>query len=203
MRDEDNHQANPWTTIRSENKFDCSYFTARSDTVSYRGRQARQYNHLHMKHFAVAVVPIDNDGYTTLVGQYRYPMKCFTWELPRGGGRLDAPPIEGAKKELYEETGYRADYWLELFAAAAASPGTFNEIAPCFVAWGLHEGEPQPEPEESISQRRIPFGDAISMALSGEIADLASIASILGLQAKFLRDELPHDLAKLLSGGSR
>jgi 8-oxo-dGTP pyrophosphatase MutT (NUDIX family) len=197
MQRTDNNQPNPWSLIQRNAKFDCPYFTVHSDTVTHRGRKQRSYNHIHKKNFGIAVVPIDNDGSTTLIGQYRYPLDRFTWEVTRGGGRRDAPPIDSAKRELSEETGYRADHWLELFAASA-SPGTTDSIAPGFVAWGLHRGEPHPDPEELITQRRVPFSTAVAMAISGEIADLASIAAILSIEARFRRGELPSDLASFL-----
>jgi 8-oxo-dGTP pyrophosphatase MutT (NUDIX family) len=198
MQQTDDNQPNPWTLIQKNDKFDCPYFTVHSDTVTHRGGKQRSYNHIHMKHFGVAVVPIDNDGSTTLIGQYRFPLDRFTWEVTRGGGRRDVPPVDSAKRELREETGYRADHWLELFAASA-SPGTTNSIAPGFVAWGLHRGEPEPDPEELITQRRVPFSAAVAMAISREIADLASIAAILSIEARFRRGELPSDLASFLA----
>jgi 8-oxo-dGTP pyrophosphatase MutT (NUDIX family) len=193
-------QTNPWAFVRREEKFDCPYFAVHSDTVTHLGGDHRLYNHIHMKNFGIAVVPIDNDGSTTLVGQYRYALERFTWEITRGGGRRDAPPIDAAKRELSEETGYHADHWLELFAASA-SPGTSDSIAPGFVAWGLHKGEPNPDPEELLTQRRVPFSAAVSMALSGEIADLASIAAILAVETRFRREDLPADLVQLLKRG--
>jgi 8-oxo-dGTP pyrophosphatase MutT (NUDIX family) len=107
------------------------------------------------------------------------------------------PPVESAKRELEEETGYRAEHWLQLFAASA-SPGLTDSIAPGFVAWGLHKGEPKPDLGEQITQRQVPFGTAVEMALSGEIADLGSIAAILTVDARFRRGRLPTDLMKVL-----
>lgn len=197
MQSSDNNQGNPWSLIRREDKFDCPHFIARSDVVTLQGGERRPYTHIHMKNFGVAVVPIDHDGTTTLVGQYRYVLDRYTWEVTRGGGRRDVPPIESAKRELSEETGYRADHWLELFIASP-SPGLTDSMAPGFVAWGLHEGEPHPDPEELITQRRVPFSAAVAMTLSGEIADLGSIAAILSIEARFRRGELPSDLLDLL-----
>lgn len=191
------NQSNPWAVVRTEEKFDCPYYTARSDTVAHLGGQPRRYNHVRMKHLIAAVVPIDNDGSTTLVGQYRYPLDRFTWEVPRGGGDRNVPPIESAKRELGEETGYRADHWMELYAAAV-SPGTTNDFTVNFVAWGLHGGEPKPDSEELITLRRVPFSAAVAMTLSGEIADLGSIAAILTVETRFRRGELAADLAQLL-----
>jgi 8-oxo-dGTP pyrophosphatase MutT (NUDIX family) len=150
-----------------------------------------------MKTIGVAIAPIDEEGCTTLVGQYRYVLDRFTWELPAGGCRLDQAPVEAAKIELSEETGYRAVHWLRLFDGAV-SPGTINGRTQCFVAWGLQAGPPHPEPEEQLVQRRVPFAEAISMALSGEISHFGSISLLLGIQIKLARGELPSDLVSLL-----
>ena len=132
-----------------------------------------------------------------LVGQYRYVLDRFTWELPGGGCKLGQTPVESAAAELSEETGYRADHWLQLFDATLA-PGTIDGHTHCFVAWGLRPGMPHPEPEERLLQRRVPFGEALSMALSGEISNFSSVTLLMGIQLKLARGELPADLAMLL-----
>ena len=190
-------RANPWTVHRKEEKFTCSYFSVRSDTVTHGNGLPRVYNSVRMKSFGVSVAPIDDEGCTMLIGQYRYVLDRFTWEVPGGGCKLDQAPMEAAKIELSEETGYRADHWLRLFDASV-SPGSIDGCTQCFVAWGLQPGTPHPEPEERLLQRRVPFAEAISMALSGEIANLGSITLLLGIQIKLARGELPADLAILL-----
>lgn len=193
----DGDRSNPWALIRREDKFDCRYYTARQDVVTLQGGEERLYTHIHMKHLGVAVVPIDQDGTTTLVGQYRYVLDRYTWEIPKGGGRRDVPSLDSAKRELSEETGFRADHWLQLFAASP-SPGLTDATASGFVAWGLHAGDPHPDPEEIITPRRVLFSAAVSMVLSGEIADYGSMASILTIETRFRRGELPSGLAALL-----
>lgn len=190
-------EPNPWRLVRREEMFDCPYYTARRDTVTHRGGEERSYYNIHEKNFGVAVVPIENDGSTFLVGQYRYVLDRFTWEVTRGGGKSGTPAVDAARRELSEETGYCADYWLELFTASA-SPGTADSVAPGFVAWGLHKGEPHPDPGELITLQQVPFSVAVTMALTGEIADLASISAILAIEIRFQRGELPLDLTRLL-----
>ena len=106
---------NPWTVLRKEEKFTCSYLSVWSDTVRHGPGLPRAYNSVRMKTIGVAIVPIDDEGCTTLVGQYRYVLDRFTWELPAGGCGLDQAPVEAAKIELSEETEYRAAHWLRLF----------------------------------------------------------------------------------------
>lgn len=189
--------SNPWAVLRKEEKFACSYFSVWSDTVRHGTGLPRAYNSVRMKTIGVAIAPIDDEGYTTLVGQYRYVLDRFTWELPGGSCRLDQAPVEAAKIELGEETGYRAAHWLRLLHGAV-SPGTIDGRTQCFVAWGLQTGAPHPEPEEQLVQRRVPFAKSILMALSGEISHFASISLLLSIQVKFARRELPSDLMVLL-----
>jgi ADP-ribose pyrophosphatase YjhB (NUDIX family) len=177
---------NPWTVLRTEEKFACSYFSVWSDTVRHGAGLPRAYNSVRMKTIGVAVAPIDDEGCTR-----------FTWELPAGGCRLDQAPLEAATIELSEETGYRASHWLRLFDCAV-SPGTIDGRTQCFVAWGLEVGAPHPEPEEQLVQRRVPFAEAISMALSGEISHFASVSLLLGIQIKCARNQLLSDLMSLL-----
>lgn len=190
-------QSNPWKLLDTEIAFDCPYYVARRDTVQHYGGRARPYVSVRMKRTGVAVLPIDGNGFTTIIGQYRYVLDRFTWEVVRGGIPLETPALDGAKQELLEETGFRADHWLHMFDLSA-SPGLTDEIAPCFVAWGLHDGPPRPEPEETITQRHLPFAVAVAMITAGEIADAASVALILGLQTRAMRGDLPEDLRALL-----
>lgn len=189
--------ANPWIVHRKEEKFACSFFSVRSDTVAHGHRLPRTYNSIRMKSPGVSIAPIDSDGRVTLIGQYRYVLDRFTWELPGGGCKPEQTPVEAATAELSEETGYRADHWLRLFDASL-SPGTIEGSTHCFVAWDLQAGMPHPEPEERLSQRRVSFDEAVSMVLSGEISNFSSTTLLLGIQVKFARNELPADLAALL-----
>lgn len=193
-------QSNPWQLIASETGFDSPYYAARRDTVRHRSGKTHPYVSVRTKFKGVTVLPIDTRGFTTIVGQFRYVLDRYTWECIRGGISNDIDPLDGAKQELLEESGYRAGQWLHLFDLTV-SPGLTDEIAPCFIAWDLLDGRPEPEPHETIAQRQVSFSEAVAMCLSGEIADAASMALILAVQAKLMRDELPPSLVALLRLG--
>jgi 8-oxo-dGTP pyrophosphatase MutT (NUDIX family) len=194
-------RTNPWKLLETEIGFDNSYYSARRDIVRHRSGREHPYVSVRTKFRGVAVLPIDAEGCTTLIGQFRYVLDRFTWEVVRGGIPHEIAALDGARQELEEETGLGADHWLHLFDLDA-SPGLTDEICPCFVAWGLHEGPARPEQQESITQRRLPFADAVSMALTGEIADASSVALILGVQTRLSRGELPAELLALLGSGT-
>lgn len=189
---------NPWRRLAREKKYDCRYFEVWQDTVHHTGGTPRPYHNIHMKCYGVAVVPVDASGQIILVGQYRYVLARYTWEVPGGGAFEPISPIDIARKELQEETGCKAKQWLQVITGSA-SPGSTDEMTPGFVAWDIEEGSPEPEEEESLSWRRVRFTDAVDMALNGEIANLAGVALILAIHAKLLRRSLPESLATLLS----
>jgi 8-oxo-dGTP pyrophosphatase MutT (NUDIX family) len=190
--------ANPWVKVGESDVFDCPYFRVRSDLVRYRGGRARPYASIRFKQFGVGIVPIDAEGHTTLVGQYRYVLEKFSWEVPAGGGAFDVPALDSAKRELLEETGYRAEHWLHLLDADF-SPGNTDERAHGFVAWGLRAGTAQPDDEELLITRRLPFAEAVRLALSGEIASYQSIALLLAVETRARRQELPTELLEILN----
>jgi 8-oxo-dGTP pyrophosphatase MutT (NUDIX family) len=193
----DQTKTNPWQLVASEIGFDSPYYLARRDTVRHRSGKTHPYVSVRTKFKGVTVLPIDARGCTTIIGQFRYVLDRYTWECIRGGIPNDVDPLDGAKQELLEESGYRAEQWLHLMDLTV-SPGLTDEIAPCFIAWQLQDGRPEPEPHEAIAQRKIPFPEAVALCLNGEIVDAASIALILAVQVKLVRGELPQSLAALL-----
>ena len=150
-----------------------------------------------VKQFGTQIVPVDDAGCTYLVGQYRYGVGRYSWELPAGGGRPDEEPVEIARRELREETGFVADGWLELLRLDVATSLTDARNV-SFVAWGLRRGERRLDRQEVIEVRRVPFAEAVRLALGGDITDVVSIAALLALDTRLARGELPEDLAACL-----
>jgi 8-oxo-dGTP pyrophosphatase MutT (NUDIX family) len=131
---------------------------------------------------AVGVVPIFEDGTILLVGQYRYSIARYSWEIPEGGGEPSEAPIQTARRELREETGYRAGKIRRLGLFHTSNCFT-NEVAHLFWATELRPGPSCTDGTEKIVTRRIPFDDAYRMALEGQITDSITVVSLLTLAA--------------------
>jgi len=191
---------NPWVTLSSANHYEDHYL--RLDVDQLRHESGREHPHTAVRFnvYGIAVLPIFRDGTVCLVGQYRYVLERFTWEVIRGSDPLNLKPLDTARRELVEEIGAEAASWLEL-PSLTASPGISSELAPCFVAWNLKQVGDRPEPQESLNLRRIPFGQAVDAVLRGEIIDAASVALLLGASERARRGQLPDDLIALLRAG--
>jgi 8-oxo-dGTP pyrophosphatase MutT (NUDIX family) len=188
---------NPWKVLNEETAYDCRYFSVRHDRVTLAEGEPRSYHSVRMKYYGVCVVPVDHDGGLTLIGQYRYVLNRFSWEIPGGGARVGDDPLAVARAELKEETGCTAAHWLKI-VEGAVSPGISTEAVPAFVAWGLDRGAPQPDATELLSRRRVSFADAVNMALAGEISNLPGIAALLAMEVRRRRRDLPDSLLALL-----
>ena len=137
------------------------------------------YGVVHMKNRAVAVVPVDDVGRVALVGQWRYTLDRYSWELPEGGCPPDEEPVEAAHRELREETGLEADV-MRLVNVCSLSNSVTDEMAYTFIATGLHEGgKAQLEATEDITMRWLPLADALSLVAAGEIFDSLSVIGLL------------------------
>ena len=178
--------ANRWITVREY------------QTVAPTGNDAL-YGLVHMHNLALGVLPIDEDGNTILIGQERFPFGRYSWELPEGGGSPGIPPLEGAQRELAEEAGLKAEGWLPLVADIHMSNSVTDERAYAFMAWGLSPDHSfAKDSSEELSVRRVPFAQALKMAVSGEITDAFSLVMILKADHLLRTGGLPPELAKLM-----
>jgi len=148
------------------------------DHVINPGGGENRYGHVHFKNRAVAIVALDDDDNTWLVGQDRYTLGEYSWELPMGGAPLAEAPLAAAQRELREETGLVADDWTGLMRLHPSNSIT-DEIGFVYIAKQLTEGEPDFEETEDLAIRKLPFDAALSMALDGQITDAISVAALL------------------------
>jgi 8-oxo-dGTP pyrophosphatase MutT (NUDIX family) len=138
------------------------------------------YGVVEFRNLAVGVVAVDDDERLILVGQFRYTHDEYSWEIPEGGVPLDEDPLDGAKRELAEETGYEATEWHELLRLATSNSVT-DERGVVYLARGLTAGTPDPEGTEELRTRWVTLDEAMSMIDRGEIVDAMSQVGILRL----------------------
>jgi len=135
------------------------------------------YGVVHFRTRAVGAVVLDHADRVLLVGQYRYTLGRYSWEIPEGGSPLDEDPLQGVERELAEETGYVASEWRELIRFTVSNSVT-DEEAVMFVATQLEEGTASPEPTEELAIRWVPFAEALAMVDRGEIHDVITQAAL-------------------------
>jgi 8-oxo-dGTP pyrophosphatase MutT (NUDIX family) len=190
---------NPWTTLRSRSVYDNPWIGVTEHGVLNPRGGAGIYGVVHFKNLAIGIVPIDHDGTTYLVGQYRYPLGDYSWEIPEGGGARDIAPLHSAQRELAEETGLGARHWREIGQLALSNSVT-DERAHLFVAWDLRQGDADPEDSEALVVRREPFPTVLRMVERGVITDAMSVAALQRVQLLALTGKLPRRLAASILG---
>ena len=168
---------NPWTTVSTRSVYNNSWISVREDAVIRPDGERGIYGVVHFKNIAIGVLAVEDD-FIYLVGQYRYPLERYSWEIPEGGCAEGEDPLDAARRELEEETGLRAGNWRRL-GAAHLSNSVSDELAIWYVASELTQGERRPEGTEQLEVRRVPFGDALFMTMNGEITDAISQLAIM------------------------
>ncbi|MDT5123370.1 MAG: hypothetical protein QOC96_2852 [Acidobacteriota bacterium] len=171
---------NPWQTIASRQKYDNDWISVREDTVIRPDGEQGVYGVVHFKNIAIGILAVE-DGFIYLVGQYRYPLERYSWEIPEGGCAAGEDPLAAAQRELEEETGLRAASW-EKLGEAHLSNSVSDELAIWFLATGLTQGAHKPEGTEQLNIRRVAVTEALEMALTGKITDALSLVALLHYQ---------------------
>jgi len=170
---------NPWTTLSGEVKYDNRWITVTEYQVLNPSGGKGSYGKVHFKNKAIGVIPVDHALNTWLVGQYRYTLNAWHWEIPEGGGDLKEGAIDSAKRELQEETGLIAKSWKEIIHLHTSNSVT-DEEGHIFLAEDLEEGSSALEETESdLKVWKLPLKDALEMVLTGKITDGMSIMAIL------------------------
>lgn len=180
-----NSTENPWRTLSSTLIYDNPWIAVTEHRVLKPSGGEGIYGVVHFKNRAIGVLPLDGEGYTWLVGQYRYTLRLYSWEIPEGGGRLDEEPLEAAKRELREETGMEAQEWQEILRMHLSNSVT-DEIAIVYLARDLRYGIAEPEDTEQLRLQRVPFEEAYRKVIRGEITDAISVAAIMRLRLMML-----------------
>jgi ADP-ribose pyrophosphatase len=169
---------NPWKTLSSKTQYDNSWIEVVEHQVLKPSGRPGIYGTVHFKNRAIGIIPLAENGDTWLVGQFRYPLGAYSWEIPEGGGPLGEEPLAAAQRELKEECGITARRW-KLILEMDLSNSTTDEKSYTYLAEDLEIGDAEPEEEEVLELRRLPLKQAVEMALNGEIRDALAVASLL------------------------
>lgn len=180
---------NPWKTLSSEEKYNNNWITVTEHQVINPSGGQGIYGQVHFKNLALGVLPLDEDYNTWLVGQYRYPLKAYSWEIPEGGGPLGTDPELSAKRELAEETGLVASKLMEI-QRMHLSNSVSDELAIIYLAQDLQLGKAEPEETEDLQLIKLPFAKAVEMVINGEITDSMSVAGILKVHLMLQKGEI-------------
>jgi 8-oxo-dGTP pyrophosphatase MutT (NUDIX family) len=171
----------PWTITSKRAAYDNRWIEVTHHEVITPGGGAGIYGTVHFKNLAIGIVPVDDDGHTYLVGQHRFPLDAYSWEIPEGGGAIGLSVEEQAARELAEETGLRARRWQELLQCDLSNSVT-DERAIAFLATELVQGPAEPESTEQLVVRRLPLSEVFRMVSAGEIRDALSVLALQKVQ---------------------
>jgi len=178
-----------WKKLTSRTIWENDWMQVLEDEVTNPSGGNNQYGYVHFKNRAVAIIPLDRNDNVWLVGQERYTLNAWSWELPMGGAPLNEKPLEAARRELKEETGLSARTWTEVMRLHPSNSIT-DELGIVYLAEGLTEGASELEETEDIEVRKMPLEAAVAMVHAGEITDAISVAGLLRI-ATFKRAASP------------
>jgi len=172
------NEINPWKKLSEELKYENPWINLTEYKVITPAGTEGIYGKVHFKNIAIGVIAIDAEDNTYLVGQYRFPLDLYSWEIPEGGCPEGTDWLESAKRELKEETGFEADSWTEILKMHVSN-SVSDEFAVVYVAQQLTAGKSEPEDTEQLSIKKMPFKQAVQWVMDGKITDSISVAAIL------------------------
>ena len=179
-------QKNPWTILGQKEIYDNPWINVTEyDVINPSGGKGI-YGKVHFKNLAVGIVPLDAEFNIYLVGQYRFVLDQYSWEIPEGGGAMEEDPLAAAKRELLEETGLLAKHW-EKMLTLHLSNSVSDEFSVIYLARELEQRKPMPDETEALTIKKIPFAEALVMLESGAITDAISVAAIQRIQLLLLQ----------------
>ncbi len=171
-----------WKTLSTDTVYDNSWIRVEDHKVVNPAGRTSQYGKVCFKNQAVAILAVDAVQNIYLVGQHRYTLDEYSWELPMGGAPLAEDPLVAAQRELKEETGLTAGRWLRLMRLHTSNSVT-DEIGYVYLARDLTEGTPEFEDTEDLAIQVVPLTEALDWVHRGEITDAISVAAVLRLAA--------------------
>lgn len=182
---------NPWKIISSKKVYDNPWIELTEYQVINPKGGAGIYGVVSYKHIAIGIIPLDENNNTWIVGQYRFPLHEYSWEIPEGGGKKEVSLLESAQRELLEECGIIAQKW-DLILKMHLSNSVSDEVGYVFLARDLSFTKAQPEETEQLSVQKIPFQSLYHKVMNGEITDSLSVAGVLKLHCLLNEKKLDY-----------
>lgn len=182
-------EENPWQIVSEKIIYDNSWIGLTEYEVINPSGNPGIYGKVRFKNLAIGVFPLDEAMNTYLVGQYRFPIEQYSWEMPEGGGVIGADPLDSAKRELLEETGLKAAQWTEL-QRMHLSNSVSDELSIIYLAQNLEQFEAEPEDTEQLVIKKVPFAEVYRMVCDGEITDSMTVAAVLKIHIMQLEGKL-------------
>lgn len=180
---------NPWKINSSKEVYDNKWINVTEyDVVNPSGGRGI-YGKVHFKNIAIGVIVLDEEQNTYLVGQYRFVLNQYSWEMPEGGGPEGTSHLEAAKRELLEETGLVADNWQEILRMHLSN-SVSDELAVLFLATGLKQETACPEETEQLVVKKLPFADVYQMVMDGKITDAMTVAAVMKVKLMMTEGKL-------------
>jgi len=179
-------EKNTWISLQSELKFETPWIKVTKHDVLNPAGKPGIYGVVSFKNIAIGILPLDKDLNTWLVGQWRFPLGQYSWEIPEGGGPHGVDPILSAKRELKEETGLIAKKYTVL-GKIHTSNSVCDEYGILYLAQDLQQSDAEPEESEDLQIKKLPFTEAYQMVMDGRITDSLSMVAIL--KTKVLIDQ--------------
>ena len=176
---------NPWKIVSEDIKYDNPWMKVTEYGVINPSGKAGIYGKVHFKNTGVGVFPLDEQLNTYLVGQFRFTLNAYSWEIPEGGCPPGTDTLDTAKRELLEETGLKAGEWSHLFDMHLSN-SIADEFGVCYLARQLEQHDAEPEETEKIVVKKLPFDEAYQMVERGEITDSISMAAIYKVKLMIL-----------------
>lgn len=186
---------NPWTVLSKAAVYENPWIRVDHHEVLNPAGGRGVYGTVHFKAYAAGIVPIDEQGNVVLVGQYRFPMNAYSWEIPEGGSFDGVPALEAAQRELREECSLIACEWQEI-QLMEHSNSVSDERGTLFLAWDLAPAPGEPEDTEKIQVARIPFWEAVERVKRNEMRDSMTVMGLLRVALMAAQNELPEAVAR-------
>lgn len=184
-----NENKNPWKIKDGQEIYSNNWIALTHYNVINPSGGDGIYGKLHFKNYAIGVFPLDENLDTYLVGQYRFPLESYSWEIPEGGGPLGEDPLENAKRELLEETGLKATEWTKILEMHLSN-SVSDEKSIIYLCRALSQHQAMPEETEQLVVKKVPFDEVYEMVKAGEITDSLTVAAVMKVRLMMFEGEI-------------